>query len=115
MKGLCVLGATGSIGVSTLDVAARHSHLYKVIALTANNNIDLLFEQCLVHHPEYVVVVNDINAAAFSKKLINTPIKREQITGFEADKVAPPVAPEPARAPRPPRNTNQQRHSKPAR
>ena len=74
MKGLCVLGATGSIGVSTLDVAARHSHLYKVIALTANNNIDLLFEQCLVHHPEYVVVVNDVNAAAFSKKLINTPI-----------------------------------------
>ena len=74
MKGLCVLGATGSIGVSTLDVAARHSHLYKVIALTANNNIYLLFEQCLVHHPEYVVVVNDVNAAAFSKKLINTPI-----------------------------------------
>ncbi len=74
MKGLCILGATGSIGVSTLDVAARHSHLYKVVALTANNNIDLLFEQCLVHHPEYVVVVNEINATAFSKKLINTQI-----------------------------------------
>ena len=74
MKGLCILGATGSIGVSTLDVAARHSHLYKVVALTANNNIDLLFEQCLVHHPEYVVVVNEINAAAFSKRLINTQI-----------------------------------------
>ena len=52
MKGLCILGATGSIGVSTLDVAARHKHLYKVVALTANNNIDLLFEQCLIHHPE---------------------------------------------------------------
>ena len=74
MKGLCILGATGSIGVSTLDVAARHSHLYKVVALTANNNIDLLFEQCLVHHPEYVVVVNEINADAFSKKLVNTKI-----------------------------------------
>ena len=74
MKGLCILGATGSIGVSTLDVTARHSHLYKVVALTANNNIDLLFEQCLVHHPEYVVVVNEINATAFSKKLINTQI-----------------------------------------
>jgi len=44
-KGICILGATGSIGVSTLDVVARHSHLYKVIALTANNNITLLYEQ----------------------------------------------------------------------
>ena len=74
MKGLCILGATGSIGVSTLDVAARHNHLYKVIALTANKNIDLLFEQCLVHHPEYVVVVNEINAHAFSEKIKDTEI-----------------------------------------
>ncbi len=74
MKGLCVLGATGSIGVSTLDVAARHKHLYKVVALTANNNIDLLFEQCLVHHPEYVVIVNELNAQAFSEKLKDSPI-----------------------------------------
>ena len=41
MKGLCILGATGSIGVSTLDVVARHASLYNVVALTANNNIDL--------------------------------------------------------------------------
>ena len=74
MKGLCILGATGSIGVSTLDVAARHNHLYKVIALTANKNIDLLFEQCLVHHPEYVVVVNEINAHTFSEKIKDTEI-----------------------------------------
>ena len=74
MKGLCVLGATGSIGVSTLDVAARHNDLYKVIALTANKNIDLLFEQCLVHHPEFVVVVNEISAHVFSEKLKDTNI-----------------------------------------
>lgn len=74
MKGLCILGATGSIGVSTLDVAARHSHLYKVVALTANNNIDLLFEQCLVHQPEVVVVVDENKAQAFSEKLKGTPI-----------------------------------------
>ena len=74
MKGLCILGATGSIGVSTLDVAARHNHLYKVIALTANKNVDLLFEQCLVHHPEYVVVVNEINAQVFAEKIKDTKI-----------------------------------------
>jgi len=74
MKGLCILGATGSIGVSTLDVAARHNHLYKVVALTANNNIDLLFEQCLIHHPEVVVVVDEAKAQLFADKLQQTPI-----------------------------------------
>lgn len=74
MKGLCILGATGSIGVSTLDVAARHSDLYKVVALTANNNIDLLFEQCLMHRPEVVVVVDEQKALAFAEKLQGSPI-----------------------------------------
>ncbi len=74
MKGLCILGATGSIGVSTLDVAARHNHLYKVVALTANNNIDLLFEQCLIHHPEVVVVVDATKAQLFAEKLKQTSI-----------------------------------------
>jgi 1-deoxy-D-xylulose-5-phosphate reductoisomerase len=74
MKGICILGATGSIGVSTLDVAARHSDLYNVVALTANNNIDLLYDQCLVHHPNYVVVVDEIKALAFSEKIKDTII-----------------------------------------
>jgi 1-deoxy-D-xylulose-5-phosphate reductoisomerase len=74
MKGICILGATGSIGVSTLDVVARHPDLYKAIALTANKNIDLLYEQCLIHHPEYVVVVDENNALAFADKLKNTII-----------------------------------------
>ncbi|MDO9167478.1 MAG: 1-deoxy-D-xylulose-5-phosphate reductoisomerase [Methylobacter sp.] len=74
MKGICILGATGSIGVSTLDVVARHSSLYKVIALTANTNIDVLYEQCLEHHPEVVVVVDQHKALAFEEKLKNTPI-----------------------------------------
>jgi len=69
MKGLCILGATGSIGVSTLDVAARHPHLYKVIALTANSNIHVLFEQCLAHRPQYAVVVNEEKAKEFQQKI----------------------------------------------
>ncbi|MBL6986618.1 MAG: 1-deoxy-D-xylulose-5-phosphate reductoisomerase [Methylobacter sp.] len=74
MKGICILGATGSIGVSTLDVVARHSSLYKVIALTANTNIDVLYEQCVEHHPEVVVVVDEDKALAFEQKLKNTSI-----------------------------------------
>lgn len=74
MKGICILGATGSIGVSTLDVVARHADLYKVIALTANNNIDLLYEQCLQHRPEVVVVVDESKAQVFREKILNSAI-----------------------------------------
>ncbi|MCX7085527.1 MAG: 1-deoxy-D-xylulose-5-phosphate reductoisomerase [Methylococcales bacterium] len=85
MKGICVLGATGSIGVSTLDVVARHSHLYKAVALTANHNIDLLFEQCMLHHPEYVVVVDENKAKSFEQKIQNTPISDIKVlTGSES-------------------------------
>ncbi|MCL7419322.1 MAG: 1-deoxy-D-xylulose-5-phosphate reductoisomerase [Methylobacter sp.] len=73
-KGICILGATGSIGVSTLDVAARHAHLYEVVALTANTNIDALYEQCLAHHPEYAVVVDESKVHAFKDKLKNSPV-----------------------------------------
>jgi len=69
MKGICILGATGSIGVSTLDVVARHTDKYKVIALTANTNIDVLFEQCIAHKPEYAVVVNEEKAELFKQKI----------------------------------------------
>lgn len=90
MKGLCILGATGSIGVSTLDVAARHPHLYKVIALTANSNIDVLFQQCLAHHPQYVVVVNESKSQEFQQKISHSPISDIKVlAGAEAlEKVA---------------------------
>ncbi|GAB4254895.1 MAG: 1-deoxy-D-xylulose-5-phosphate reductoisomerase [Methylomicrobium sp.] len=74
MKGICILGATGSIGVSTLDVVARHPDRYRVIALTANNNIELLFEQCLAHRPQYVVVVDEEKARQFSERIAGTPV-----------------------------------------
>ncbi len=85
MKGLCILGATGSIGVSTLDVVARHPDRYKVIALTANNNIELLLEQCLQHKPQFVVVVNEEKAAQFKQKISASGISDiEILTGSAA-------------------------------
>lgn len=85
MKGICILGATGSIGVSTLDVVARHPHLYKVVALTANKNIDALFEQCLAHSPEVVVVVDEQKATEFKSKIENSPLANLKIlTGADA-------------------------------
>lgn len=79
MKGLCILGATGSIGVSTLDVVARHPEKYRVVALTANTNIDVLFEQCLQHKPQYVVVVNEDRVAQFQQKITNSKISEIQV------------------------------------
>ncbi|PKM36437.1 MAG: 1-deoxy-D-xylulose-5-phosphate reductoisomerase [Gammaproteobacteria bacterium HGW-Gammaproteobacteria-10] len=74
MKGICILGATGSIGVSTLDVAARHPSRYRVVALTANNNIDLLYDQCIVHRPDYVVVVDENKAKQFAERIATSPV-----------------------------------------
>jgi 1-deoxy-D-xylulose-5-phosphate reductoisomerase len=73
MKGICILGATGSIGVSTLDVVSRHPDKYKVIALTANHNIDTLYEQCLAHHPQYAVVVAESRVEAFRQRMSASP------------------------------------------
>ena len=55
-KKLTILGSTGSIGTSTLDVIRRHPQRYQVIALCAHNQIDRLFEQCLEFQPRYAVV-----------------------------------------------------------
>ena len=63
-----ILGATGSVGVNTLDVIERHGAKFSVSALTANNNIDLLYEQCLKFHPEVAVVANEKLVDQFSAK-----------------------------------------------
>ena len=43
---LTILGSTGTIGVNTLDVVSRLADRFSVFALTANSNVDALFEQC---------------------------------------------------------------------
>jgi 1-deoxy-D-xylulose-5-phosphate reductoisomerase len=53
---LAVLGATGSVGASTLDVATRHPDRYKVFALTANGSADALLKLCHIHKPRYAVL-----------------------------------------------------------
>jgi 1-deoxy-D-xylulose-5-phosphate reductoisomerase len=53
---LAILGATGSIGSSTLDVVARHRSRYRVFALTANGSADALLALCRTHRPAYAVL-----------------------------------------------------------
>ena len=82
MKGICILGSTGSIGVSTLDVVGRHPNLYQVIALTANTNIADLFQQCLDHRPQYVVVVDTQKAEEFKRLIASSEVSSiEVLTG----------------------------------
>ncbi len=59
---LTILGSTGSIGVSALDVIARHPESYKVFALTGNSRIERLAEQCRQFHPAYAVVTGSESA-----------------------------------------------------
>lgn len=53
---LTVLGATGSIGASTLDVVARHPERFEIVALTGHRRLDVLEAQCRTHRPRYAVV-----------------------------------------------------------
>ena len=54
--GIAILGSTGSIGVSTLDVLQRHPERFQVVALTAHRDVEGLLQQCLTHKPEYAVM-----------------------------------------------------------
>jgi 1-deoxy-D-xylulose-5-phosphate reductoisomerase len=85
MKGICILGSTGSIGVSTLDVIARHPEHYRVVALTANNNLDRLFEQCQTHRPAYVVLLDQDKTDVFTLRLKSAGLSGiEVLCGAEA-------------------------------
>jgi 1-deoxy-D-xylulose-5-phosphate reductoisomerase len=53
---LAVLGATGSVGASTLDVVARYPDRYKVFALSANGSADALLKLCRLHKPRYAIL-----------------------------------------------------------
>ena len=84
MQSLTILGATGSIGVSTLDVVARHPDRYRIFALTGQTRIDVLAEQCAQFQPEVAVVV-DADAAERLQKLIRARgLKTNVVYGEQA-------------------------------
>jgi 1-deoxy-D-xylulose-5-phosphate reductoisomerase len=69
LQNLTILGATGSIGLNTLDVAARHPKRFRIFALSANERIDALAELCLRHKPRYAVVAHAAQADALGSRL----------------------------------------------
>ena len=81
MIGVTILGATGSIGVSTLDVLARHPDRYRVVALSARSSVDALFKQCLAHHPRYAVMAESDAAEQLRVRLKNDAPDIEVLAG----------------------------------
>ena len=83
-QNITVLGATGSIGQNTLDVIARHPDQYRVFALTAARQVDLLFEQCRRHMPRYAVMVDRDSAAALRQRVREARLAVEVLEGSQA-------------------------------
>lgn len=83
MIGLTLLGATGSIGLSTLDVVSRHKDKYEIVALTANRNIELLAEQCETWKPKYAVIAEHDLAESLRTTLTSKGIDTEVLSGSE--------------------------------
>ncbi|MCU7923710.1 MAG: 1-deoxy-D-xylulose-5-phosphate reductoisomerase [Candidatus Thiodiazotropha sp. (ex Dulcina madagascariensis)] len=88
MKGLTVLGSTGSIGVSTLDVAARHPDDYRVVALTANRDVDGLLTQCERFRPEIAVMADSESASRLAKGLNQRGVPTEVLSGLSGLEIA---------------------------
>ncbi len=84
MQSLTILGATGSIGVSTLDVVARHPDRYRIFALTGQTRIDVLAEQCAQFHPEVAVVVEADAAARLQTLIRDRGLKTNVVYGEQA-------------------------------
>jgi len=83
VKGITVLGSTGSIGVSTLDVIARHPDRYRAIALTANCNVEDLFQQCLQFLPDYAVMADKQSARELERRLQSEAPKTQVLSGMD--------------------------------
>ncbi|MGP9664120.1 1-deoxy-D-xylulose-5-phosphate reductoisomerase [Halomonas sp. AOP22-C1-8] len=81
---ITVLGSTGSIGVSTLDVIARHPERYRVYALTAHTSREVLLEQCLTHHPRIAVLDHSDDAQWLRQALDDADQPTVVLAGREA-------------------------------
>ena len=84
MRHITILGSTGSIGTSTLDVVARHPDRFKIVALTANSQVDLLFQQCQQFNPRYAVLLDVDAAAQLRQRVREAGLSVEVLSGVAA-------------------------------
>lgn len=86
MQNLTILGSTGSIGVSTLDVISRHPDKFSVFALAGHSQVEKLAQQCLTHSPKFAVVADETRAAELRQLLqqLSGSLKTEVLHGSQA-------------------------------
>ena len=81
---LCVLGATGTIGVNTLDVVAQHPGRFEIFALTGATQVERLFQQCLQFRPKFAVMHAASDAQVLRGKIRQAGLLTEVLHGDEA-------------------------------
>jgi len=79
-----ILGSTGTIGVNTLDVIARHPERFSVFALSANTNVDGLFAQCRTWQPPYAVMVDERAASELESRCKAAGLETQVLAGAHA-------------------------------
>ncbi len=84
MQRLAILGSTGSIGKSTLDVVARHADRYRVVALTAHQQDELLFKQCQRFKPRFAVLLDAAAAERLRLRILSAGLEVEVLCGSDA-------------------------------
>jgi 1-deoxy-D-xylulose-5-phosphate reductoisomerase len=81
---VCILGATGSVGTSTLDVISRHPDRFEVVVLTAHSRVELLFAQCLQWRPRFAVLPDAAQATDLRGRLKAHGCDTEVLSGAQA-------------------------------
>ncbi|MCO5355003.1 1-deoxy-D-xylulose-5-phosphate reductoisomerase [Acidovorax kalamii] len=82
---ITVLGSTGSIGTSTLDVVARHPDRFEVFALSAATQVDVLLAQCAQFRPRYAVMASAPHAQLLAEKIKENSLPTRVL--FEVDAI----------------------------
>jgi len=81
---ILILGSTGSIGTSTLDVLARHPDRFEVVGLSSNQRVEELAAQCLRWRPRWAVLPDEGRAAALRATLKQASVATEVLVGPQA-------------------------------
>jgi 1-deoxy-D-xylulose-5-phosphate reductoisomerase len=81
MIGVAVLGSTGSIGESTLDVLRRHPQRFRAVALTAQRNADSLFAQCAEFRPDYALIGDKALHGPLAERLRRAGLATQLLAG----------------------------------
>jgi 1-deoxy-D-xylulose-5-phosphate reductoisomerase len=82
VRGIAILGSTGSIGQSTLDVVARHPDRYRVVALSANSDVRSIAAQCRRFRPQLAAMADHASADALRAALVAEGLQVEVMAGY---------------------------------